>query len=142
VKFGAFLADLMEDLELSPWQLADLMGVSYNAVKAWLKREVPPKGEGLSKLADALNIPLGTLRAAIDGKSRLPREYRTPKASETLVRKAKVWKWFQSVPKPVQHVILMERPAEGMEQDYLRHVTEYFKQRLAANDKGGKKRAG
>lgn len=138
----------MRDLGISPDELAMLTGVSDRTVYRWRDIKQPPRGEAVVKIADALGIPLAMFRDAFEGKGKLPTEYRDRAAwlkrrpsmatTDAKERHARVLAWFDATPAAVQRVILGEVPA-GMEQDYLRHVTEYFTQLLT---KGGRKRAG
>jgi transcriptional regulator with XRE-family HTH domain len=151
VNFGPFMFDLMRDLGISSEDLAEMIGINPRTVYRWRKLKQPPRGESVVMVADALHIPLAVLRDALEGKAELPPEYRdrakwrarrgivgTGDANE---QRAKVWAWFKSAPLAVQHAVLDVVP-EGMEADYLKHVTEYFRGRLLP--KGGKssKRAG
>jgi transcriptional regulator with XRE-family HTH domain len=140
VKFGKFLSELLTGYGISEARLASMVGRTYRAVHGWMDRDDPPRGEALVTLAEVLDIPLGTFRAAAEGRIELPAEYRSRKAWKEIERRAKVWDWFKSAPRSVQQSVLMESIPEGMEQDYLRHVIDYFTQRLTG--KGGKKRAG
>ena len=137
--FGRFLWGVMDDVGLTPSRLAHMTGVTLRAVYRWKTLEKLPRGESAAVIADALGIPLPVLREALSGKP-LPAQYRdrarwkeavAKKATAdgslrvTGERTARVMEWFESAPPAVRQVVLGEIP-DGMEQDYLRHVTAYF----------------
>lgn len=145
--FGPFLFGLLRDLGIGADDLADLIGVNERTVYRWRSVDEIPRGESAVMIADALQIPLATFRAAVEGTADLPAEYRDrakwrsrrgmATGGDANEQRAKVWAWFKGAPLAVQHAVLDVVP-EGMEADYLKHVTDYFKQRLT----GKKKKAG
>lgn len=144
MSFGDFLSALMKDLGIGATDLAEMTGVGTRTVFNWKAATKTPRTDALVKIADALQIPLATFRAAIDGKASLPSEYRDrtkwrsrrgiAAGSDASEQRTKVWAWFKSAPLAVQHAVLDVVP-EGMETEYLRHVTDYFKRRLTAKKK-------
>lgn len=126
---------------MSAGELARRTGKTYESVNKWKTRTAPPKGESVVQVADALDIPPGTFRAAAEGKAPLPQQYRDPSRLKRLRRRDQVWDWFQGAPAQVQEAMMQERVDRKAQAKNLAIITKYFRDRLAGSD-GGKKRAG
>ncbi len=73
--FGIFLQRLLDDLDISPPELARLMGRTERTVYYWLRSSRVPRDAAVL-LSDALDIPLADLRRAAAGERELPPLYR------------------------------------------------------------------
>lgn len=156
--FGRFLSQLLAELGVTAAKLAELAGVDIRTVYRWREIDAAPKGEAVTKIADALCVPPNVLADAIDRRRELPREYRdrakwlerrravdaarADAAGVTMNDAERVLAWYRSAPLAVRHAIDGAVP-EGMEAEYLKRIADYFRTRLKGERQtAGNRRAG
>jgi transcriptional regulator with XRE-family HTH domain len=57
MNFSRIIRDAREKLKLNQSQLAELIGVSPQAVQQWESGATQPRGKRLSKIAEVLKLP-------------------------------------------------------------------------------------
>lgn len=95
VKIGKRIAELRKKRDMTQFELADRLGISYQAVSNWERGEATPDAERIIVLAAALGISTDTL---LLGKEEPERPYTE---AETVRQPAPTPEWLDHLPRHI-----------------------------------------